>query len=577
MNYLLFRNCFLPNSFALTTPVKASNPYLLPTPPENLAQRRLLQLSQRLVLTIDHLVGLPPPPPPVEFTRRVLLRRAYLRCALSEVTEGSPLRPSPRAQRPLVHPSRSSSSSNLSPDDRSSQQPAVEGLPGNDHGSGKEGGACLPASSAPLPAPWCQHRADVRLANFKMRMKKEKHQRSHLDSNGDSSHDQNPLPQTASPSSRGGEREAGRDDGRASMPKEEKLAPDHDAEMRMDADLLEILVPTPRPLQADLKQQPGLRLASSGAWHEGVGDDGSCDRTAASPRIGGPHKGKTGMAGFPKDDEERLSTAAAVGASATAASKEGERREHRRRTWCGLMEPATSSGDAKQLAAEGSQVQGAVDAEQTGGKSAEATGPNEDGVGGGGDERIGGGEPGDGDDNHARMTRIITISSFRFRRSLDWSFPSQQQHEWLASAAAGGAASAKFSSVSGEPGDEPRCGAGGDRKGHGDNIDNTCSATARSRGENRGADKSSSLEEKANRESEGRQGNGDGDGGRGGELSQPRLWSRMGIEVRAGHVALSLPPHFQLGELQLAAILQWKGIQETLGELRRNTYTYSLS
>lgn len=453
----------------------------------------------------------------------------------------------------------------------------MEGRPGspdNDHGGGKEGAPCFPASSAPSHAPWCHHRADVRLANFKIRMKKEKHQGEHRDSNTDSGHDRNPLAKTVFPSSRGREKNQGegrRDNGRSSTPQDDKLAPDHDAEMTMDADLLEILVPSPRPLQADLTQQPGLYFASSGAWQEGAGDDGSCDPTAVvSPRTD-PHKDKTDMGGFPKDDDERPSTAAAVGVSATAASNEGEAipacREHRRRRWCGLMEPATRgghSGGAKPLVVESSQAQGAVGEEATGGESGEATGSKGDGVGGD-NEGTGDGHPGDGDDSLAKMTRIVAISSFRFRRSVDWSLPRQQHHESLASAATGGAVSATLSSGSGEPGAGPKGEAGGVRRGHSNDSDNGCSATARSREE------TSSLDVKAQRGSAGRRGHGNGDGGVGGELSQPRLWSRMGIEVRAGHIAVSLPPRFQLGDLQLAAILQWKGIQEALGEVHRNT------
>ncbi|CAB1119520.1 unnamed protein product [Ectocarpus sp. CCAP 1310/34] len=539
----------------------------------------LLRLSQRLVSTIDHLVGFPPPPLPVEFTRRVLLRGAYLRCALSEVTEGRPLRSPLPSQRPLARTSRSSSSSfssTSSLDDLSFRQPAMEGgprSPDNDHGGGKEGAPCFPPSSAPLHAPWCHHRADVRLANFNMSMKKEKRHGKHRDSNTDSGHDRNPLAKTAFPSSRGREEiqgEGRRDNGRSSTPQDEKLAPDHDAEMTMDADLLEILVPSPRPLQADLKQQPGLHFASRGAWQEGVGDDGSCDPTAASARTN-PHKDKTDMAGFPKGDDERLSTAAAVGVSATTASSEGEaipaRREHQQRTWCGLMESATRGGDSgstKPLVVESSQAQGSVGEEATRGERGEATESKGDGVGSD-NEGTGDGHPGNGDDSLARMTRIVAISSFRFRRSLDWSLPRQEQHEKLASAATGGVASATLSSGSGEPGAGPKGEAGGVRRGHSNDSDNGCSGTARRR-ENRGTENTSSLDVKARRGSAGRRGHGNGDGGVGGELSQPRLWSRTGIEVRAGHIAVSLPPRFQLGDLQVAAILQWKGIQEALGE-----------
>lgn len=49
------------------------------------------------------------------------------------------------------------------------------------------------------------------------------------------------------------------------------------------------------------------------------------------------------------------------------------------------------------------------------------------------------------------------------------------------------------------------------------------------------------------------------------EIDRPT--SQMGIEFRLGIVAISLPPQYQLGNLQVAALNQWKGIQAVLGEL----------
>lgn len=45
-----------------------------------------------------------------------------------------------------------------------------------------------------------------------------------------------------------------------------------------------------------------------------------------------------------------------------------------------------------------------------------------------------------------------------------------------------------------------------------------------------------------------------------------RSLSAMDIEVRAGAVVVHLLPELQLGNLQVAALAQWKGVQAALGE-----------
>lgn len=50
------------------------------------------------------------------------------------------------------------------------------------------------------------------------------------------------------------------------------------------------------------------------------------------------------------------------------------------------------------------------------------------------------------------------------------------------------------------------------------------------------------------------------------QLLEGSSQSRMYIDVRARHIALSLPSGYQLGNLHAAALLQWKGILAALGE-----------
>lgn len=88
-------------------------------------------LSKRLLCNVDYLIGLSPATPPRQFTRRVLLRKAYLHCALSAVSQDGPLPP-----------------------------PSSRGV-----------SSFEPGKLGVLPC-WCGHRADVRLIDSEIIMKR---------------------------------------------------------------------------------------------------------------------------------------------------------------------------------------------------------------------------------------------------------------------------------------------------------------------------------------------------------------------------------------------------------------------
>lgn len=526
-------------------------------------------------------MGLPAPPSPVEFTRRVLLRRAFFRCALSEVIKESSLPPASRTvprsasySAPLTTTGR-----NIAPEDgQGASDSSVENDPP----------LCLPSSSS--VSPWCHHRADVRLTNFKIRMKKKKvvldapTGLSGSSSAGGSHSDLDRLPRKtcSSPASgdgvRGdeGEGRARHKDGLAS-PDFQGQEVENDADMTIGADLLEILVPSPPPLPRPPPPRPPplspVNPNGSSSHDLGPRDAPRRDEEAGK----NPHE-HTFWDTIQLDRETllpipavALSTAVSrtLGTVATNSS-----RGQRRNTWS-RMTGKIGGGGGNDLGSnmrpleEESHPQedpeelrrNKTEEEQRGSSGhAGGSGIEEDCV------------KDDNEDGHnLPMTRLIAIDSFRFQRSLEWHLPAQkqQQHQQHQPSPPEVAAKRKTTSHSSDWGDEyiyqGRTEDGPRRYPR--EKDGIVGVDAAEIAAGRVGDEM--VETNADEKEEGGEGGSSYPKRYSIGRRQPRLWSQMGIEVRAGHIALTLPPRFQLGDLQVAALLQWKGLQQALGESKK--------
>ena len=495
-------------------------------------------MSQRLTFTIDHLVGLPAPPPPVEFTRRVLLRRAFIRCALSEVTkENPPPQASQTVSRSPCHPGP------FTTDGRSSPHPATEGTNSVPEGVFEEESSTRSLPSSPSSSPWCHHRAEVRLTNFKMRVKKKK---------------------------------------------KKKIERENDAEMTIGAGLLEILVPAPPPLPRPPTPSPPSPspVNPNGGKSHDFGPSGTKPRDRETDKR--PYR-DTFSGAFQLDRETLPPTpAGAISASASptlGTAGQHSSREQRRKTWAGTTpkngDCGGDGGNSKRPVEADSPPLGAYprrhSEELTGNEPEEEQRDSSGFAGGAGIEADPDDDDEGGHNNNMPMTRIITINSFRFQKSLEWHLVSLKQHPRQQQQQQQQQPSSPDPAAKPDP-----ISHGGDREGE-------CIKRARTKDDVAGVDATEIAapgvdEATAETCADEREAGGgrdslcrerfvlgrreDGGGGCAGGSPQSRIWSQMGIEIRAGHVAMSLPPRFQLGDLQVAALLQWKGIQEALGDVQ---------
>lgn len=446
---------------------------------------RLSNLAKRLVFTIDHLVGLPPPSPPLEFTRRVILQQAHLRCALSEVSESD----NDGLVLPPCFSSRGSSSCSE----------------GNLNRSDCDGGESQPPS-------WCRYRADVRLVNLEVCMKKKlvglaEGQQQQPQQKVETASTENPENSAFTS-------EVVNDANTNDAPTHHV----HDTEMSLNSGKLEILVPShyppPRP-----KGRPYMSR-SVDRWR---GAGSAAAATPAATTEADHRRKRFNGGGVRSDTRRRPSSVNHMGPAPTVGDASSQAK--RRQTWpqrpgAALAVAAAAVASAGKIPEGRGETSVSSEASSTSEEKSEA---------GQGDEKIEGDssessatESDDGVDqgiprrDDAVMTKIIDIDSLSYRRSLEWCSRRLT-------------ADAKRNSADGPDarGLPAEVLTAGKRAGESRRTSSSCSQSA---------------------------------------MIETERFSQMGIEIRTGDVMISLPPAYQLGNLQVAAIVQWKGIQAALGE-----------
>ena len=420
-------------------------------------------------------------------------------------------------------------------------------------GKGEENPPFPPPPSPPPSSPWCHHRADVRLANFKMRTKKSVPCGASL--GGSSMRQPQPQPQQVPLSTGGG--------GGGATPEEERAQEKvEDTDMTIGADVLEILVASPPAVDLD-----GPSVAQRR------------DRLATK----NPHKVRS-LCELLQPETAFGDATAASSSPGTAASQSQWRR---RNTWSGMPGKRSGGGGRSDVGGGGRGGGSSVHlhkprAKETNGLTGETVEMKVEGEQRNVDDDAGfaGVEvdmvSGDDNDGHRMsMARVIAINSFRFRRSLAWSSPPRQPGQQPSSPDLTRSSSCSRDQAK-DSGTED--GQRRDPDDDGGIVGESCAERANDCGVDMGVVPGTTFFDVGEKEEDGstrsawhspyhrRKGP---KGENAGRSRPPRLWSQMGIDVRAGHVAISLPPHLQLGDLQIAAILQWKGIQEALGVCRR--------
>lgn len=481
------------------------------------------------------------------------------------------------------------------------------------HASSEKHGLSHSLPSSPSPSPWCHHRADVRLTNFKVHMKKKivldaslsgdearpqptpprlrgegggrkeggevhpviasplqspKNTKNEEDSfcSSDSreegagattpglsgspgavgsSSNLNRLPRKTCSLPVDGDSAGGEEGGGRARHKDE-TAPsgcqgqerENDAEMTIGADLLEILVPSPPPLPRPPTPPP------RSSHNVGSGDaqcrDGAAEKnTHEDTFLDEFHLARETLLPIPA---VTASTAASrtLGTAIPHSSSGGQRRN----TWARMAGKGGGGGGdhgSNERPLEGDSHR-QRNTENIGRNEAEEERRGSSGPAGGRGIEADCVEDTKEDGCRVPMTRIIAINSFRFQRSLEWYLPSHKRQQQPQQ----------------QQPSSPECSNQGRTEGgyqkYPDDDDGITGVDEKM------AETTADEREKAG----------------GGVSTHPKrysfsrrrrpLWSQMGIEIRAGHIAASLPPRFQLGDLQVAAILQWKGIQEALGE-----------
>lgn len=441
-------------------------------------------------------MGLPLHPPPKENTRRVLLRRAHIRCGLSEVSEG---------RRALTE----------SPGGTSSERFAGSGRIAPD----RRHRTCLDHKEAyAQPPSWCKHRMDAKLTNFKICTTKRHHRHAIL------------------------------------------RKPDTD--LAIEADYLELLVPSSQPAFADSRRRArrvfegSVDAASSQtngtdeAEHDGVRKcrySHRANRRQQRPVL----VAKTHAA--PKDrtpptpaDRKRVhsnreswqqtwtrkpsAAFAAVVSAATSVAAVARRKGSAPTAGSSVIPPAAAATSAVKGEDQSYRLDDKERDEGEGmpidGESKRRTGERDASVG---DE----GSTGDSASDTSKdssdselirdtvdMVKLAAVDSFGFRKRLRWSV------------------------LSSKP---PPKSSDGNVEREGEQGRN-CASAAWADDNGKGYRSNIELvdEERISLR------------------HQPA--SRMVIEARAEVVALSLPPTCHPGNLQAAAVLQWKIIEAALGE-----------
>lgn len=325
------------------------------------------------------------------------------------------------------------------------------------------------------------------------------------------------------------EKRAERDE-RTTLPREQKShvrRRGHDTDMEVNADFLEILVPSTSPhvcRKSGRYESPERRrrdTAETTASDTASAVDGGCNDTGTpggirhekgeqSTAVEGTHPAPTnkahGSAGRGRRRQTWPQRQAAALAAAAAAAVAAVTAVAGKRGGNGTAESVATTDAAEPPAIahqEGEQEEQGKQSEDNGAAFRKE----------GRDD----GNAGAIDDDDSGMTRIVEIDSFKYRRSLKWSF--QSSRDWQGS-------------------DDV---AGDDNAGNSADI----------RGAREGQGRDSTVRGKC------------------GAVAHVWPSSQMSIELRAGVVGVSLPPRYRLGNLQVAALLQWKGIQAALGELAK--------
>ena len=355
----------------------------------------------------------------------------------------------------------------------------------------------------------------------------------------------------------------------------------HDVDMAVESELLEVLVPSfQQPVTA-----PATPITAA-----------SITTTAAAAATAATATGTAG-GGLPKSGSAYSKTRSAEDLGSAAVSSVADVGEHGRRDTWGQELPPASGGSGEGGDPVHARSGGATEADTGCTRRRAHGGIVEEGEGGGGAEqeevrggRKGGGakaastgevvnDPGGGDADEKRvlMTSVMLLNSFRFRKSLQWSLQSPGEAKRSGGGdgvAPGGVRVGRVggSDAGGEDGGNgegrgyapppPPSGAGDGAAGGGGGIlsprqalpppSPACAGPVFS-----GAGTGDGVGDRY----------GAGGDGAGAVSEERRPWLRMGLEIHVDHADVSLPPRYEFGNLQVAALLQWKGIQAAVGEM----------